>query len=78
MSIGAKDRIDKLLVKKYASMKVDNPGLSSMVDPDKIMTAMNDYSSVSRSFMLLHQKLKDACRGINEANASYYKKGYVS
>ena len=44
MAVGAQDRIDKLLVKKYAKEQVDNHdlGMSSMVDPEKMMVAMND------------------------------------
>ena len=45
MTIGAKDRIDILLVKKYATMKVDNPTVQvSMISPDKMYEAMNDYA----------------------------------
>jgi hypothetical protein len=73
MSIGAKDQIDKLLVKKYATMKVDNPGLSSMVDPDKIMLTMNDYATVSRNMITLHHKLTNICSKINTASATYRK-----
>ena len=37
MAIGAKDKIDALLVKKYQGLKVDNPVIqSSMIDPDKV------------------------------------------
>ena len=37
MAVGAKDRIDKLLVKKYAKEQVDNHDLiaNSMVNPGK-------------------------------------------
>lgn len=73
MAIGAQDRIDKLLVKKYATAKVDNPGLASMVDPDKIMQAMNDYASVSRNMLVLQQRLSSACTKLNSANAVYRK-----
>lgn len=71
MAIGATDYIDKLLVKKYATAKVDNPGLASMVDPDKIMSAMNDYASVSRSMVLMQQRLSNACSRVNGASAAY-------
>ena len=73
MAIGAQDYIDKLLVKKYATAKVDNPGLSSMVDPDKIMLAMNDYATVSRNMIALQQRLANACTKINTASAVYRK-----
>ena len=42
MAIGAEDYIDQLLVKKYAEEKVDNhDNMESMVDPHKMMSAMN-------------------------------------
>ena len=73
MAIGATDYIDKLLVKKYATAKVDNPGLASMVDPDKIMMAMNDYASVSKNMVMLQHRLSNACTKLNGANAKYRK-----
>ena len=49
MAIGAEDYIDQLLVKKYAEEKVDNhDNIESMVDPEKMMGAMNDYASIDR------------------------------
>ena len=73
MAIGPQDYIDKLLVKKYASERVDNPGLASMVDPNKLMMAMNDYASVSRSMIALQKRLSTACNKINCASAAYKK-----
>ncbi len=74
MAIGAQDYIDQLLVKKYAQEKVDNhDAMVSMVQPEKMMTAMNDYSSVSRNMFALNQKLKAACSSINAMSAQYRK-----
>lgn len=66
MAIGAKDRIDKLLVQKYAKEKVDNHdlGVASMVDPEKMMGAMNDYASIQRNMLLLSGRLSDLCAGV--------------
>ena len=47
MAIGARDRIDAMLVKKYAMQKVDNPTIqTSMINPDKMYEAMNDYAQM--------------------------------
>lgn len=74
MAIGAKDYIDQLLVKKYSQEKVDNhDAINSMVDPTKMMEAMNDYSSMSRNMFTLNQKLTSACYSINAMNAKYRK-----
>lgn len=74
MAIGAQDYIDQLLVKKYAQEKVDNhDGLVSMVQPEKMMEAMNDYASMSRNMFALSQKLNSACSKINAVNAKYRK-----
>ena len=74
MSIGAHDYIDKLLVKKYATEKVDNhDGITSMVNPEKMLEAMNDYSNMKRNMFALNQKLSNACYKINAASAQYRK-----
>ena len=66
MSIGAKDRIDKLLVKKYAQQQVDNHDLTatSMVNPEKMMEAMNDYAAVQRNVMFMSNKISNLCASI--------------
>ncbi len=75
MAVGAQDYIDKLIVKKYAKAKVDNHDVvSSMVSPEKMMSAMNDYSTVSRNMFLLQQKLKQACSSVNNAGAVYKRR----
>lgn len=72
MAIGADDYIDQLLVKKYAEEKVDNhDAMESMIDPQKMMEAMNDYASMHRNMMLLQQKLNVACYAINARTARY-------
>ncbi len=72
MAIGAEDYIDQLLVKKYAEEKVDNhDDMESMVDPNKMMSAMNDYASMYRNMMVLKQRLNIACYAVNAKNARY-------
>lgn len=74
MAIGADDYIDQLLVKKYAEEKVDNhDNMESMVDPEKMMGAMNDYASMYRHMMALKQRLNIACYAINAKSARYTK-----
>ncbi len=74
MAIGAEDYIDQLLVKKYAEEKVDNhESMESMVDPQAMLGAMNDYASMHRNMMLLKQKLNIACYAINARSARYSK-----
>jgi len=74
MAIGAQDYIDQLLVRKYATEKVDNhDGIESMVDPKKMMEAMNDYSNMSRNMFALNRRLTAACSAINAISAQYRK-----
>ena len=47
MAVGPRDYIDQLLVKKYADEKVDNPEIAKMVEADKMLSAMNDYSNMA-------------------------------
>ena len=74
MAIGARDYIDQLLVKKYADEKVDNhDSMESMVDPQKMLDAMNDVASIQRNMFALSQKLSNTCYAFN-AKAARYKK----
>ncbi len=78
MAVGARDYIDKLLVKKYADEKVDNhDSLESMVDPQKMLEAMNDVAMIQRNMFVLSRKLCSTCYAIN-AKAARYKKGINS
>ena len=74
MAVGARDYIDKLLVKKYADEKVDNhEAMESMVNPEKMLEAMNDVAMIQRNMFMLSQKLCATCYGIN-AKARYKHK----
>ena len=75
MAVGARDYIDKLLVKKYADEKVDNhEAMESMVDPNKMLEAMNDVAMIQRNMFMLSQKLCSTCYAINAKAARYKKK----
>ena len=72
MGVGAEDYIDKMLVQKYQEEKVDNhDNMESMVDPNKMLEAMNDYASTLRNMMELRQRLNIACYAINARTARY-------
>ena len=72
MAIGAQDYIDQLLVQKYSEEKVDNhDNTESIVPPEKVMSAMNDFAAMSRNMFVLNQKLSQACYQIKAANAQY-------
>ena len=74
MAIGAKDKIDALLVKKYQGLKVDNPVIqSSMVDPQKMLDAMNDYAMIQMNTINLQQQLKSTCTKAISLNIQYRK-----
>ena len=74
MAIGAKDKIDALLVKKYQGLKVDNPVIqSSMIDPDKMLEAMNDYAMIHMNALDLQQQLKSTCIKAISLNIQYRK-----
>lgn len=74
MAVGAEDYIDQLLVQKYAQEKVDNhDGTPSMVNPEKMMSAMSDYASMSRNMFTLSQNLAKACSALNAMNVQYKK-----
>ncbi|MBE7710760.1 MAG: hypothetical protein E7Z92_01330 [Cyanobacteria bacterium SIG31] len=75
MAIGARDYIDQLLVKKYADEKVDNhDALESMVNPEKMLEAMNDVAMLQRNMFALSQKLQMTCYAVNARRARYKEK----
>lgn len=71
MAVGPRDYIDQLLVKKYNDEKVDNPDIAQIVDAQKMMSAMNDYSNMARNMMILQNRLIDACAALNAKSAKY-------
>ena len=72
MAVGAQDKLDKALVKKYQSLKVDNAVIqSSMIDPNKMLEAMNDVAMIQRNMFALSQKLYSTCYAINARTARY-------
>ena len=72
MAVGARDYIDKLLVKKYADEKVNNiDAMESMIDPNKMLEAMNDVAAVQRNLLALSEKLACTCYAINARTARY-------
>ena len=74
MGVGADDYIYKMLVQKYQEEKVDNhDNMESMVDPNKMMEAMNDYAATLRNMMELRQRLNIACYAINARTARYQR-----
>jgi hypothetical protein len=74
MGIGAEDYIDRMLVQKYQEEKVDNhDSMESMVDPEKMLGAMNDYASTLRNMVQLRQRLNIACYAINARTARYQR-----
>ncbi len=74
MGIGAEDYIDRMLVQKYQEEKVDNhDNTESMVDPSKMLEAMNDYAATLRNMVELRQRLNIACYAINARTARYQK-----
>lgn len=73
MSIGAKDAIDVLLVRKYATMRVDSPIQNSMIDPNKMYDAMNDYAHMHLAMINMQQSLKGLCSKAISQNIQYNK-----
>jgi len=74
MAIGAKDRIDAMLVRKYAMQKVDNPTVqTSMINPEKMYEAMNDYAQMHLCMLNIQQKLKSTCINAISGSIQYTK-----
>ena len=71
MAIGPKDKLDQLLVNKYASEKVENHSMVKLVDSQKMLETMNDYAQMHMNMLALSQKLKGVCSTINAKSAVY-------
>ena len=72
MTVGAKDKLDKALVRKYQSLKVDNAIVqSSMIDPSKLMDTMTDYANAHMEAFRIQQKLRDICQKAITMNIQY-------
>jgi len=74
MAVGAQDSLDRALVRKYQSLKVDNAIIqSSMVDPIKMMDTMNDYANAHMEAFRIQQALKNICNKAISMNIQYTK-----
>ena len=74
MAIGAHDNLDRALVKKYQSLKVDNAIVeSSMIDPNKMMATMNDYANAHMEAFRIQQALRNICTKAISMNIQYTK-----
>lgn len=73
MAVGAKDKIDKELVKKYSKLKMDNPETTKLVDSQKMLSAMNDYAMMQRSMIEMNSRLKDICNGVTSKSVVYLR-----
>lgn len=72
MTIGAQDALDKSLVRKYANLKVDNAIVqNSMIDPNKMMSTLNDYANAHMEAFRIQQALKDVCSKAISMNIQY-------
>ncbi len=74
MAVGAFDYLDQLLVEKYSNSRVDNHEvIESVVSPNKMLSSMNEFSSMSKNMFTLNQQLTAACSALNSINAQYKK-----
>ena len=74
MAVGARDFIDKLLVEKYASEKVDNhdaDSLVSRVSADDMYASMNASAIHYKTMLQLNNRLTMVCYGVVAKSAKY-------
>lgn len=73
MAIGAKDKIDRELVKKYSKLKMDNPETTKLVDTQQMLSAMNDYAMMQRNMIDMNTKLKNICNDVTSKSVVYLR-----
>lgn len=72
--IGAFDTIDKLLVKKYNGLQVNNFDTSaSAIPPEDIERARNAQALMDRNFVMVAGDLAQKCARLNAMRAKYRK-----
>ena len=71
MAVGAKDKTDKAIVKRYYNLKMENPDATKLVDPQKMIDTMNDYAMMQRNIIDMNQKLKSVCSNVSAMAAVY-------
>ena len=71
MAVGAKDKTDKAIVKRYYNLKMENPDATKLVDPQKMIDTMNDYAMMQRNIMDMNQRLKTVCNNVSAMAAVY-------
>lgn len=77
MAVGARDKIDRELVRKYAKLKMDNPDTTKLVDSKKMLEAMNDYAMMSKNMMQMNTKLKDICSNVTSKSVVYLRLNFT-
>ncbi len=73
MAIGARDKIDRELVRKYSKLKMDNPETTKLVDSQKMLSAMNDYAMMQRSMIEMNSRLKNICNDVTSKSVVYLR-----
>ena len=73
MPVGAFNKLDRELVKKYSKLKMDNPETTKLVDSQKMLAAMNDYAMMQRSMMDMNARIKEICSGVTSKSATYVR-----
>lgn len=73
MTIGAFNKLDKELVKKYSKLKTDNPDTTKLVDSQKMLSVMNDYAMMQRCMVDMNTRLKSICSNVTSKSVSYMR-----
>lgn len=73
MAVGARDNIDRELVRKYAKLKMDNPETTKLVDYQTMLDAMSDYARLQRDMMTMDAKLKEICSNVTSKSVRYMR-----
>ena len=73
MAIGARDNIDRELVRKYAKLKMDNPETTKLIDSQTMLAAMNDIANMQWKMMVVKENLKDLCSNVTSKSVKYMR-----
>ena len=75
MAVGARDNIDRELVRKYAKLKMDNPETTKLIDTQTMLNTMQEVANLKRDMAIMDSKIKEKlnemCMTVTSKTAKY-------
>ena len=73
MTVGARDPIDRELVRKYAKLKMDNPEITKLLGSSDALDMMSDIGEMKMIYSRLAPALTQFCLEARKISTPYRK-----